>query len=153
MKRNIKSLGWFIRFSPQVSKAATFYPQKLGLPVIRQGDAETVDFFWAGEAIVIECIYVKGKASAQDTNPQTAALVPFFRTLDLDSVLARYRASGLEVFGPEQRGAARRGSASYSTVMGSSWACAKALLTPLRPRGCAPGSPGRGVQSWLRTDA
>ena len=109
MKRNIKSLGWFIRFAPQASKAGTFYPQKLGLPVIRQGDAETVDFFWAGEATVIECIYVKGKASAQDPNPQTAALVPFFRTLDLDGVLARYRASGLEVFGPEQRGAARQG--------------------------------------------
>lgn len=109
MKRNIKSLGWFIRFAPQTSKAGSFYPEKIGLPLIRHGDADTVDFFWAGEALVIESIYVKGKASAQDPDPATAALVPFFRTTDLDACLARYRAAGLQVIGPEARGKARQG--------------------------------------------
>lgn len=109
MKRNIKSLGWFIRFAPKGSEAAAFYPEKIGLPHIRQGDAQSVDFFWAGEALVIEAIYVKDKVGVRDADPHTAALIPFFRTYGLDAVLAGYRAAGLEVIGPEPRGAARQG--------------------------------------------
>lgn len=108
MKRNIKCLGWFIRFAPQGSKAGAFYPEKIGLPLLRSGDAESVDFFWAGEALVIESIYVKGKTSARDPDPKTAALIPYFRTTNLDGLIERYRAAGLEVHGPEARGAARQ---------------------------------------------
>ncbi len=109
MKRNIKSLGWFIRFAPHGSKAGSFYPTMVGLPHIRQGDAESVDFFWAGESIVIEAIYVKGKSGSRDADPLTAALIPFFRSHKLDDVLARYRSAGLEVIGPEARGKRRQG--------------------------------------------
>jgi len=97
MKSNIKSLGWFIRFVPPSNELSRFYQKTLEFPFVRAGDTQAVDFFWAGEALILELIYVDGKAPQAEPDPETATLVPYYRVHELEAVISRYEQKGVNV--------------------------------------------------------
>ena len=101
MKNNIKCLGWFIRFAQPGSASGKVMEDTLKFPMVRRFAAQqTVDFFWAGEALIFEIIF-EAKTVSPQPDPAQAACVPIFRVHGLDDVLASYRAAGVKVIAPQ----------------------------------------------------
>jgi catechol 2,3-dioxygenase-like lactoylglutathione lyase family enzyme len=100
MAEYVQSLGWFIRFVPPAETALNaFYRDALGFPFIRAGNAQAVDFLWAGEALVFELIY-EGRMSAMpasESDPDTVPLLPMYRVHDLEDLTQALRAKGIPV--------------------------------------------------------
>jgi catechol 2,3-dioxygenase-like lactoylglutathione lyase family enzyme len=96
----IRSLGWFIRFLPAAHLDVTkFYGETLGLPFVRAGTSQAVDFYWAGESIIHELIFEGQSAAlpAAEREPSTAALIPIYRVTDLDGLCAILRDKEVEL--------------------------------------------------------
>jgi predicted enzyme related to lactoylglutathione lyase len=107
---NFKGLGWFSRFvTPDLTGLRAFYVQTLGLPLLRTGTLQKVDFLWAGEAIVHQLIYEGRMSSADpaDADPLRAPLVPVYRTTALDSLIETLRTRGACVGEPTDGPAGR----------------------------------------------
>lgn len=115
--RAVRSLGWFTRFMPfrHMEAVGRFYEHELGLPRIRSFRHATdwkrqdKDFFWGGECLMFETFYNGRTApSAADGDPERAALVPIFRTDDLDALLTTWAERGIAPVQQEQGPAGSR---------------------------------------------
>jgi len=95
---NFKALGWFSRFvRPEDASLGDFYQNILGLPLIRNGTMQKIDFLWAGETMVHQLIY-EGRAPSQpmeQADPASAPLVPVYRANELDRLIDRLRGLGV----------------------------------------------------------
>lgn len=97
---HFKGLGWFSRFVPaDLEDLGRFYIETLGIPRIRKGSMQKVDFLWAGEAIVHQILY-EGLGDAidpLDRDPDRAPLVPVYRVERLDGLINTLRARGVSI--------------------------------------------------------
>jgi catechol 2,3-dioxygenase-like lactoylglutathione lyase family enzyme len=98
MTKHVKSLGWYIRFLPKDQSALSrFYGETLGLPFVRAGTAQAVDFYWAGESLIHELIF-EGRTealAARERAADTASLIPIYRVSDIDLLAAELRSRGI----------------------------------------------------------
>jgi catechol 2,3-dioxygenase-like lactoylglutathione lyase family enzyme len=99
---HVHSLGWFIRFAPPQNVASSFYPAKLGIPVVRAlGDQAKTMFFWGGEAIIWEVI-PQATSLASEPDFQTASCYPIFRVHGLEELVTAYRRAGVAISAAQQ---------------------------------------------------
>jgi catechol 2,3-dioxygenase-like lactoylglutathione lyase family enzyme len=98
MTEYVKSLGWYIRFLPaDQAGLSRFYGETLGLPFVRAGTAQAVDFYWAGESLIHELIF-EGRAqatTAHERAPNTASLIPIYRVSDIETLTGVLRSKGI----------------------------------------------------------
>jgi catechol 2,3-dioxygenase-like lactoylglutathione lyase family enzyme len=100
MTEYVKSLGWYIRFLPaDQTGLSRFYGDILGLPLVRAGTAQAVDFYWAGESLIHELIFEgsSGTLPATERDPHTATLMPVYRVTDIETLSGVLRSKGVEL--------------------------------------------------------
>jgi predicted enzyme related to lactoylglutathione lyase len=97
---HFKGLGWFSRFvSPDLEDLGRFYMETMGIPRIRQGQMQKVDFLWAGEVIVHQLLYerIGDTVDTTEGDVDRAPLVPVYRVTRLDALLADLVGRGASV--------------------------------------------------------
>lgn len=106
MANYVDSLGWIIRFPKKGdTSVSNFYRNVLQLPFVRGFDvAHLVEFYWAGEAMIIELIIEGQMASAPacETDPSTSSLTPVFRVHGLDAIVDALRSRGAVISLPRR---------------------------------------------------
>jgi predicted enzyme related to lactoylglutathione lyase len=107
MTQNVHALRMFIWLAPKESRVDTFYEETIGLPLVRRIGNHGADIYWAGEATVIETIYVAGKTPTPDATPDAAAMSPILRVEGLDGLVDRLSTRGVPVTRIETRGLGR----------------------------------------------
>lgn len=106
MQPQITALGYHVRFVPPslMDETDRFYGDLLALPRITRfrianGNVENKDFYWAGEAIVLNhnCGAPERAIDPREADPATARQVQIHRVSDLDGIVGRLRGKGATV--------------------------------------------------------
>lgn len=101
----VRSLCMFVRFmDARHIGVGSFYEAVLGLSRIRSfrhavdWKRQDKDLYWGGECILFETFYNGlAEVSPEDGDPDRAALVPVFRTSNLDALIAQWALRGAAV--------------------------------------------------------
>jgi predicted enzyme related to lactoylglutathione lyase len=96
----IMGLGWYVVFSPpsKTDAMTDFFKKTLRLPLMMtmRTPSQNKNYFWCGEDIVLDLSHHAPEApfDPQEADPSTARQIPFFRTDDLEALMATFSANG-----------------------------------------------------------
>ncbi len=98
--REIMGVGWYVVFSrpSQMDQMTAFYEKTLGLPEMlnMRTDIQNKNYLWGGEDIVVDLSHHAAETplGPREADPATARQVPFFRTENLDALMAGFAERG-----------------------------------------------------------
>ncbi len=106
MTSEVVALGWYVRFVPLaiMDAMSDYYARVIGLPQPLKwrkpnGDVENKDYFWGGEAIIVDHNYggEDVPVAPGESDPATARQMEIFRVGDLDAAVAGLNERGAEI--------------------------------------------------------
>jgi hypothetical protein len=91
---DIQSLGWWMRRTTgrKMSELTPYYQRIIGLPLVRAWENDLV-LLWAGEDLIFE-VKTDDNPEREQSDPDSAAIIPVFRVHDLAIWQARMTAFG-----------------------------------------------------------
>jgi predicted enzyme related to lactoylglutathione lyase len=106
MSSEVIALGWYVRFVPVdvMDAMSDYYANAIALPHLLKwrkpkGDVENKDYFWGGEAVIVDHNYGGGgmPPDSREGDPDTARQIEIFRVSDIDSVVRGLIERGADV--------------------------------------------------------